>query len=211
LRRLRFQRHLQRSADFVFSERELANVFLVFETLDEQGTDRLTLPAVREGLTKLHPEKAAEISEEYFRAAFLEIDADQGGFVDLSEFMQLVTMLRDRKFFFKDPATAAATTLLDMERVDLIVLLEVLGVNFHDVEFKALEQTALAMHACELLRVGPEDSLQSALGAGTVKELLDVGRMRREFNHVRGSAGLPTFQHRPSDFSRRARFDVFTR
>lgn len=178
LRQMRLLQELEVAEQYGFDEYELHDIRLAFEALDGTGDERLGRSEVRQCLSKMDPATFSMVTPEHFEAAFRMLDKDHSGYLDLLEFMQLVQWLRDREGAFKDFDELPVATLSDMDIMDLVLLLDALGLP--RLELDGQDYESLLKKACQCLTVGISTKLQDACGVSTFQDLFTHAHWLRQ-------------------------------
>jgi len=159
---------------FNFTTREFREMHTVFGSLDIDGSGSLEMHEVQKAVEML---KLDLKWESRFVVAFEMLDADGSGALDFQEFMRFLKMVRDKEGAFKEAEKTVVSTLKDLDRMDLIRLLDAMKKPGDDFDGATIE--AMMKEASSRLEISSSMSLASAFNVSTLEDLYIYARLHR--------------------------------
>lgn len=150
-----------------FSQSELKDLKALFTELDVRKTGWIGEAELGVAFQALQVKLQREAVR---RIAFRYFDFDGNGNLDLFEFLKLFRTAQREEGPFKNLEKTVVFTLGDMERCDLILLLDAMKVPLARID--GLSDEALVHEAASLLKIKASSSLPSLCGGATLKTLL---------------------------------------
>jgi len=155
-----------------FSELQFRQLQGVFEVMDADGSGQLDKKEVLTALTSLD----RTITRETFDSLYDEIDTNQTGHLDLSEFLEFGRMMRDSQGFFAEGAERLPLRAKDLTAQMLRRTIECFRLSKRYLT--SLSQDELISLFCTYVDINPEDKLEKVLGVRTLGELMEIARTK---------------------------------
>ncbi|CAE8583710.1 unnamed protein product, partial [Polarella glacialis] len=160
-----------------FSAAELEDMQALFDTLDTRQHGFLTEADIDLALRLLDIPVQREILG---RIAFRTFDWDGSGGLDFVEFLRMLKMVQTQDGPFKKTELTSVNTLSDMERCDLLLVIDSFKVPIS--RFDGMPDENIANDLAEMLGISKSSDLPRLIGGGTLKTLLKyaegVGKLK---------------------------------
>eukprot|EP00928_Gymnodinium_smaydae_P028647 TRINITY_DN2179_c0_g3_i2.p1 TRINITY_DN2179_c0_g3~~TRINITY_DN2179_c0_g3_i2.p1 ORF type:complete len:851 (-),score=156.08 TRINITY_DN2179_c0_g3_i2:194-2746(-) len=172
LKQIRYEQEIDFAMSHGFTEAQMRDFRWVFDTLDVEGSERLSLTDVHSCLSAMHK----NISWETVEATYQRLECDGDGDLDFLEFLELMQLMRDNEGLFSED-------LLTLEpyanRLELRILRRSLEqFRIAKLYLIALNRTDLIRMFCEYIGVHPTENIHKALNISTVHELFQAAKQR---------------------------------
>eukprot|EP00928_Gymnodinium_smaydae_P031221 TRINITY_DN22985_c0_g1_i1.p1 TRINITY_DN22985_c0_g1~~TRINITY_DN22985_c0_g1_i1.p1 ORF type:complete len:1051 (+),score=255.24 TRINITY_DN22985_c0_g1_i1:389-3154(+) len=170
LKAMRYEEEVEHAMVLGFTQLQLRDLRWVFDSLDVDGSQRLSAQEVRAGLAKMDK----KVSQHAFEAAFAGLDSDGSGELDFLEFLEFMQLLRDGEGVFGEETQKLTTRAKFLETQLLRRLLE----NFRltRMYLYSLTQPELVDLFCTQFDIDPNANLPQELGITSVGELLKLAK-----------------------------------
>eukprot|EP00929_Paragymnodinium_shiwhaense_P010041 TRINITY_DN11450_c0_g1_i6.p1 TRINITY_DN11450_c0_g1~~TRINITY_DN11450_c0_g1_i6.p1 ORF type:complete len:877 (-),score=255.27 TRINITY_DN11450_c0_g1_i6:603-3233(-) len=173
LKSMRFEEDIAFALELGFTETQLRDLREVFDSIDEDGSEKLSASEVRMGLARMNNKK---VSAHAFDAAFNVLDTDGSGELDFSEFLGFMQLMRDGEGIFGEDGVKLAARVRGLESSLLRRVLECFRLSKHYLT--SLMPNDLVELFCECFEVDPHTNIALDMGITTAGELFKVAKQR---------------------------------
>jgi Ca2+-binding EF-hand superfamily protein len=172
LKQMRYEQEIDLAMTNGISEMQMRDFRWVFDTLDVDGSDRLSSAEVLSCMSLM----AKPVPMQSFETAFKQLDVDNSGELDFLEFLEFMRIMRDGEGLFSEQ-------MLRLERHAEDLCLRVLRRSLETFRISkpfllAMEKDDLVRMFCDYLEVDPTEDLHKSLNISTVKELYEACAVR---------------------------------
>jgi len=182
LKSLRYEEEVDFAMSLNFTEAQMQDIRMVFDSLDTDGSNKLDAHEVRSGLAMMNK----QITHDKFEDAFRSLDSDGSGELDFLEFLDFMRQLRDGEGIFSDESQQFSTKakLLEPQIVRRVLICSGLPKQY----VSSLPSEELVELFCGFFDIGPNDNLQERLSVSNVSELLEAAKKRSFSRQVNSSS-----------------------
>eukprot|EP00927_Polykrikos_kofoidii_P025612 TRINITY_DN22982_c0_g1_i1.p1 TRINITY_DN22982_c0_g1~~TRINITY_DN22982_c0_g1_i1.p1 ORF type:complete len:868 (-),score=182.50 TRINITY_DN22982_c0_g1_i1:165-2768(-) len=172
LRSMRYGEEIEHAMTLGFTESQLRDLRWVFDSLDADGSEKLSAVEVRIGLGQMD----MKVSQHSFESAFTMLDTDKNGELDFLEFLDFMQLMRDGEGLFSEDSQKLASRPKYLEASLLRRILE----NFRLTKsyLNSLSKDELVDTFCHLFELDPACNMCVELNITSVGELFKVARKR---------------------------------
>jgi len=175
LKQMRYEEEVEEAMASGFSENDFRNFRWVYDTLDVDGNEQLSIQEVYKCLCLMSDKK---ISFDKFEDLFSQLDDDGSGELDFLEFISLMRMIREGEGLFADePLT------LPLKASDLDVRILRRSLEFFHIpknNLLSMGHEDLIQMFCDYIKISPKDNMHKILSISSVKDLYDLLKQRVE-------------------------------
>eukprot|EP00401_Gymnodinium_catenatum_P037341 CAMPEP_0117620850 /NCGR_PEP_ID=MMETSP0784-20121206/87338_1 /TAXON_ID=39447 /ORGANISM="" /LENGTH=702 /DNA_ID=CAMNT_0005424771 /DNA_START=17 /DNA_END=2125 /DNA_ORIENTATION=- len=173
LKQMRYEWEIDFGTGKGFNESQLRDFRLIFDSLDVDGSERLTALEVSACFTLMQKRVPQETLDMYFK----QVDSDGHGELDFSQFLVLMRLVRESDQHFTEPPQKIEQFACNLDIRILRRTLERFRIS--KAYLLALSRNDLLAMFCDYLGVGRDDDLHKTLKVQTVAELYDSVSQRR--------------------------------
>jgi len=176
LNRLRYETEVKFAVSIGFSELQVRDFRFVFDSLDEDGSERLDMQEIRQVVSIL----SKPMTFEKFTSLFNQLDEDGSGELDFFEFLEFMRLIRDREGHFSGDPQKLGNRVKYLDTQILRRALEYTHLSKGYV--LSMSREDLIDLFCDTLNIKPTTNLHEHLGITTAAELFELAQKTVESN-----------------------------
>lgn len=172
LRSMRYEDEIEHAMTVGFSESQLRDLRSVFDSLDADGSEKLSAAEVRIGLAQMDK----KVSQHAFESAFAALDQDKSGELDFLEFLDFMQLMRDGEGIFSEDSQKLASRPKLLEASLLRRVLE--NVRLSKSYLNSLSKDELVDTFCNVFELDSSANLCLELSISSVGDLFKLAKKR---------------------------------
>lgn len=174
LKSMRYEAEIEHAMTVGFSEAQLRDLRWVFDSLDADGSEKLSAFEVRAGLAKMDK----KVSMHAFETAFNALDEDGSGELDFLEFLDFMQLMRDGEGIFAEDSQKLPSRAKFFESGLLRRVLE--NFRLSKSYLNSLSKDELVDIFCQFFEVDSNANLNVEMNVNNIGDLFKIAKKKAE-------------------------------